>query len=890
MTAKARFAMATVAAFAALVAALVPTPQPAAGADAPVPGMAGTDVSLPLTDSAATVSGRGPFAGMAVTVNQTRDLTNQAVSVTWQGAQPSVAAGTKTFWGNFVQIMQCWGEPDWSVPENPGPPPEQCVWGALNPTASSEIPGFGTSMVTSRAFTNVDYPDYDPNVGTVDGSGEVYRDFVAVDGTVVTDHVDHTASGPFEQFWQNPYFNSVTSNELPGVRTLDDGKGQALMTVDTGVESRGLGCGQRVQPTVGGGSTVPRCWLVIVPRGLGEVENTGTPFVPSVGVGTSPLRPATWPNRIAVELHFTPLDSACDIAAEQRQMTGSEIAAGAISSWQPVLCTQTGRLPYAYGVVSDALARQQLVSDADGPGMVAVNRPLPKSSSTRNDPVLYAPLSASGISLAFNVERVPWLNGTPDLRLQGVRFTDINLTPRLVAKMVTQSYRSQVEIGSSDPYPWDDANPIYLLRDPDFLRFNPEFDLWQAGSGRNAGGFTLPIGVSDLASQVWDWIFADPEAAAWLAGEPDEWGMVVNPQYNTTDANASGIPFAATPPDSFPKTDPYCYQAPRLGSGVIPPPLCGLDWMPYADGFSHAARITATSNDLSKTALNFDAGLVADAWKRAGPQTLGRRTIFGLTELPAATNLGLQSARLSRAGDNGATREFVAPDADGLSRAVAAMQDRGGMLGLDPKKVGSGAYPLATVTYAAVRPFALDDDARDDYAAFLDYAAGPGQTPGRKLGQLPPGYLPLPAALAQTTAAVADDLRTLEPPQQPTPTTQPPTDDTTPPAGSASAPLAPSDPSDFGPTDSGNDTTAPAPSETGTDAAANTPPERNEPDSIERISQLTPALALGIGRYAVAAVAVIALVAALAALEVSKRPRRRSRRAGPPTELVGAQP
>jgi len=873
-----RYAVGAAVALTVVAAAVVRTPQPAVGAGDAVPGMAGTDISLPLTDSAATVAGRGPFAGMEVTVNQTRDLNNQAVSITWRGSRPTVSQGPRLFASDFVQIMQCWGEPDALVAENPGPPPEQCVWGALNPTAASELPGFATSMVTSRAFTHESFDDFDPEVGTRDESGEVFRDFAAVDGTVVTDHVDHTATGPFDQFWQNPYFNSVTSNEVPGVRTLEDGRGQALMTVDTGLESRGLGCGQRVQPNPAGEPTVPRCWLVIVPRGTAELENAGTPFGTGLGVATSPLRPASWQHRIAVELAFTPVDSSCDIAADQRQISGTELLVGAVSSWQPVLCTRPGLLPYAYGVVSDGLARQQLLSDVDGaPGMVAVNRPLPEDASTPDDPILYAPVSASAIAVGFNVERVVSL-ATTEFGLQGVRFRDINLTPRLVAKLLTQSYRSQVEIRGPSPYAWDDVNASHMLVDPDFLRFNPEFTLWQSGSGKHAGGLSLPLSSSDLAGQVWGWILADPEAAAWLAGTPDESGMVVNPLYATTaESNSTGSAFAAPPPDAFPKSDPYCHQAAVLASGVVPPPLCSLDWSPYAASFADAAHVTATANDGSKSVLNRFAGGVTDVWKRSSAQSLGRRTIFGLTDLPSVSKRGLQSARLSRAGDNGADREFIAADATGLSLAVQSMRADGGMLRLDPGAVDPGAYPLTTLTYAAVRPFALDDDAREQYAAFLDHAAGPGQTPGQKLGQLPPGYLPLPAALAQVTAAVADDLRTLEPPAPP------PADGTTPPATPvAGGTVSSSSPSPEPAADSGTpppvEVFSRAPSSTDADAAAPpaaTDPVAEAPVRATPISQLTPGFPVGIGRYAVAAVAAIALAAALAALEITKRPRRR---------------
>jgi hypothetical protein len=891
---KSGFALAAAIALTVLAVTVVRNPLPAAGDTAPFPGMAGTDISLPRTDSAVTVAGHGPFAGMRVTVNQTRDLVDQAVSVTWSGAPPTVSEGTKFFFGNFVQVMQCWGEPDGAVPGNPGPPPEQCVWGAKNPNPSSELQGFATPQVTQRSFSQVTFPDFDPNVGTVDESGEVFRDFRAVDGTVVKKHVDYNATGPFANYWQNPYFSSVTSNELPGLRTLPNGTGQGLMTVETGVESRGLGCGQRVQPSPGAQPKVPRCWLVVVPRGLPEVENVGNPNSPTIGVATSPMRPESWKNRIAIELAFTPVDSPCDLAAEQRQITGTELMVGAVGSWQPVLCTQPGLRPYAYGVVSDALARQQLVSNVAGaPGMVAVNRPLSKSASKPDDPILYAPLTASGITVGFNIERIPSL-ASPSLELRGIRYTDIHLTPRLVAKLLTQSYKSQVEISGSNPYSWDDANPLDMLGDPDFLRFNPEFTLWQSGSSRAAGGLSLPIGSADLATQVWEWILADPEASAWLAGKRDEWGMGVNPVYNTkAGSNSSGVAFAEPTPDSFPKSEPYCYQEPKLFTGVTPPPLCSLDWTPYAAGFADAAKVTSTASDGARIVLDRFAGTETEVWRRSIAQTLGRRTMFGLTDLPAASKLGLQTAKLSRAGDNGANRQFIAPDSLGLSRAVQSMKNVDGMLRLDPRSTAAGAYPLTTMTYAAVRPFSQDDTARKQYAAFLDHAAGPGQVAGQKLGQLPPGYLPLPASLKATTATVANQLRTLEPPAEPS--QQPGGNDSTPPpsGGSSDGSDDPSDFGDDGSTSSGEDAT----SEDTTDSVnrAGAPTRRQSPESIEQISQRTPSFALGLARYAVVAVALIALIAALVALEITKHPRRRSKDAStssgqPPMEAAGAKP
>ena len=65
---------------------------PAAAAEEPVPGSQGTDTSLPATDSQITVNGRGRFVDLSITVNQTENLTNQAVSITWSGGSLAASA------------------------------------------------------------------------------------------------------------------------------------------------------------------------------------------------------------------------------------------------------------------------------------------------------------------------------------------------------------------------------------------------------------------------------------------------------------------------------------------------------------------------------------------------------------------------------------------------------------------------------------------------------------------------------------------------------------------------------------------------------------------------------------------------------------------------------
>jgi hypothetical protein len=61
------------------------------------------------------------------------------------------------------------------------------------------------------------------------------------------------------------------------------------------------------------------------------------------------------------------------------------------------------------------------------------------------------------------------------------------------------------------------------------------------------------------------------------------------------------------------------------------------------------------------------------------------------------------------------------------------------------------AYPLTMVIYAMVPTSGTGHNQAAAIARFLDYAAGAGQKEGVQPGQLPPGYLPLPANLAAKT-------------------------------------------------------------------------------------------------------------------------------------------
>ena len=884
---------------------------PAIGAE-PIAGSQGTDTSLPLTDSPVTVSGRGDFEALEITINQTKDLTNQAVSITWRGALPT-RAGAGRFSAHYLQVMQCWGDDDGTNTANPGPPPEQCVQGAVagrfGGLPGSLYPvGFGLSRVISRS----NWDNFNPSVGFLDAaSTNVWRPFRAVDGTVINSHTDPSFNPSVSpgNFWQNPYFDIVTTNEIAGGVTRANGSGAELFQVLNGVQSTGLGCGQRVQ-LVNGSPQIPKCWLVIVPRGEPAVENADTPFADEadqIGVATSPVAPSAWANRIAVPLEFTPVDSPCRLGDNERQISGNEMFQSAVASWQPALCGG-GRLPpFSYAAIGDPGARRQITSPTVGsPGLVAVSQPIPASQASDRNPVVYAPLTASGVAIGFNIERVPKpTSPTAAQLLSGVRVADLNLTPRLVAKLLTQSYSLSVRILEKPDYDWVDQNPSHMGLDPDFVQFNPEFSMLGNGD-RNFSSLTFPTGNSDAAKQLWEWVLSDPEARAWLDGQPDKWGMRVNPVYSTIAANnSSGFPFAATEPLSFPKADPYCYRSGPIGAArtVIPPPLCGTDWLPYARSFEEAATMTRAAYDRARVVLNTSAPDVTRAWSRSEPQFLGFRTFLSVTDTSSAARYGLQTARLSRAGDNRDDRTFVGPTTQGLSAGVESMKPREIAAVREPAVLAQPveAYPLTPLTYAAVAPLALDTATRTDYANFVRYAATDGQVPGTKLGNLPVGYLPLPDSLTAQALTTADAIVALQPtpapaatPAAPTPApatlvpipTQVPASEETPSVSTPQQPTAgtpsASTPGRRAETTSSAAATAPLQAE-GTvpeSTVAETPPEEaitedKQPDQISTPAAVaTPGEELGAIRYAVPVTSGVALVAALAALELTKRPRR----------------
>jgi hypothetical protein len=645
-----------------------------------------------VSDGAAvTVHGSGEFAGLALTVAQTTDLIDQVVRVSWTGGLPT-APGTGSFNVDYLQLMQCWGD------EASGPKREQCQYGALygdargGPWAASRQTSYGESL-TDPAETYVQAPGtYTP----------AYVPFHSVTGKTVTGAL-------------NEFYDRYSTNEVPFGRTGSDGTGQEFFEVQTAREAPGLGCGERLGDGTGRG-----CFLVAVPRGSTEVNGKPVSQTPFNEISSSPLSATNWAHRIVVPLHFQPIGLACPIGSAERRTLGQESVAEAMVRWQPVLCG-TGSI-FGYSQVGDELARKDVTGDA--PSLAFVSRPQPDHPE-----LVYAPVALAGITVAFDIEQQS-ARGAPDAvrAHDGERVTSLRLTARLVAKLLTQSYVA----ASLAPPAATKGNPYDLTRDPDFLALNPAFkDLYLNG----IPDVVVPLGLSDATTQLWTWLRSDRDAAAFLAGKRDPWGMVVNPYYKGLDL----------PRPDFPKSDPGCQQ---FGDGR--PALCTLDAHAYAADFHEAARGAARGDTLARTF--WDPAASPPAWRTAPLQLSGSRAVIVLADTATAARYSLSTAELRNASGR-----FVRPDATGLLAGLAAAKPAApGVVVPDPSSAAPAAYPLTTVTYAATAPSRLDAVAAKAYAAMLGYVtSAAGQTTGYEAGRLSPGYVPLPASLRAAAAAAA---------------------------------------------------------------------------------------------------------------------------------------
>lgn len=684
-----------------------------------------------------------PLPNLRVTVSQTTDLVSQGLSISWTGGAASALPGSEVGGENFLQVMQCWGDD----PNDAGQPDRTtCQYGAFgspgatrdNFVQDSEVAAEdaqytapGTSFV-NPTYTSIPFrPVNDPTgVATV----KSVVDHKKIEGVNVN---------------TNNFFTSNTSNEVKWAGSGPNGVGSVKFEVQTAQQASGLGCGTPITSATDGSVTGQSCWLVIIPRGTADA---GEEHIIHSGLFWN-----SWKHRIAIKLGFKPLGVSCPLGAAESHLSGSQLLADAVASWQPALCNSKGGSIYSMstGAESDALTA---ATDASSPAALALtSRPFsPAAGST--DPDVYAPVGLAGVSVVFAVDRQLKANGSPpaavsDLANQSV--TSLKLTPRLVAKLLTNSYLDSVP-GSKTELGYTSAvsagkNARNLTTDPDFLAINdPEWQ-YEALTSPAVADMLLPQGRSDEAWQLWRYVTSDPAAVAFLAGTPDQWGMTVNPYNSTAASNPSGAGLVL-PIDNFPKSDPSEQAASATLGGAVDL----ITWRPYTNDFDQSAYLTLRGDGLVLGA--WDPTHVPPAYTKQVRSLPGFQSVLAVSDTAAAAKYQLISASLLNAAGS-----YVAPTSNSLTAAAAAMTMVTGQAQVyeyNPAgaaaKAAPTAYPLTMPVYAATNPAQGNSVSRASYAAFIAYASTTGQNPGTTSGDLPAGYAPLPTgwrAQAATAAA-----------------------------------------------------------------------------------------------------------------------------------------
>ena len=703
------------------------------------------------------------FQNLSVTVSQTQDLGHQGITVQWSGAPPTIQAGSNIY-ANYMQMMECYGD------ASTGPTPEQCEYGSSGVLPSQAPAGIGqrTGLLCASDTTN-------PPPGGLDGSS-------AADGCDPLEPgtgTDHQApcpgtycdadgfdipfapvSDPSDLDYgigDTTYFNEFNTDEVQEAVTSQAGTGQQQFETLTGTQASGLGCGEAEA------DNSPRgCWLVIVPRG--EYEPNGYDKInTTTGVDghlvSSPLSATNWAQRIQIHLSFSPVGSFCPIGTLETQTVGTQLVSRAMQSWQLALNQASNcQTIYGYSAVPEATSTQQLTTSG-GAGLAFTTIPI-GSEATRDGgsapanlpTILYAPVAVAALDFGFNV----------NIGDSGTISTPVKLTPLLVAKAVTQSYLQDLP----DYYPsqpgfpgpkWAQGAPLNISEDPEFNALNPEVPSFSTGP-------LAPLLTEDhsaLNQQVWNWIQSSSAATTWLGGTPDQnaLNMVVDPDYSSLKLGTTATN------DSFPRAYSGCLDL-GLSTGSAPKEetRCSLDLLPYTDNYDSAAAAVLAASNPDETGAWSQTNIAPDGslgwWSKVGVEPLGQIWMWAADDTPDLAAYGLVPAQLC----NDAGTTCTSPTTASVTAAVsAATADSAGLLEVNPASPGTGGYPLTQIIYAAV-PTDQSAATLSSYANLISYAAGTGQTTGTAPGDLPPGYLPLPASLQSQAQSVVAQLQALASP------------------------------------------------------------------------------------------------------------------------------
>lgn len=673
---------------------------------------------------------------VTVRVDQTQNLRGrQRVRIQWSGAQPSGGRAVNPFGENGlaqeypVVVMQCRGS------DAPGArvkvSPETCWTVSVAQRSRIAVTEGDALWTRDRDATEAQRERYTtsgdalPDAATCPDADKPpfathLTPFISAKGTV------YQACNSSTMAPEAAVGAAFPAAEVAAF-TRTDGTGEVQFEVRSEAENESLGC-----------SATAECSLVVIPiNGLscaapeGDKMSVADRLCRRTGQfapGSSNFRgdgvdqavgpalwwsPSNWQNRFTVPLTFGLPPDTCEVMDSRAPTAfyGSELLAQASLQWAPAYCLSKDRFKYQHNQMSDE-AGWNLMENGGG-AAAAVSGP---HKVRGTDPVAYAPTAVTGFSIGYVIDK-------PD---NAGEVTDLKLTPRLIAKLMTQSYLGS-ELGRE--HPGLGKNPIALMSDPEFKKLNPGLSTID----QEAGAALLNLSnSSDVISQLTEYLSTDAEAMAWIGGAPDPWGMVVNPAYRAISLPRSEWPLLDT---YVPKTQNDCRNAnPTVYFSQIAAPVVNMRRIAEAllDGWPNV-----------QTKCDWDAS--AEVWKvgRTDRQGYGTRFMLGVVSLGDSARYGLRNAALQTRPNT-----YVAPTDASLAAAVKLSSRQGS--GLVPyttsqqtlRKAGN-AYPGTMVVYTAARTRNLDKAEAAKVAQFIRISTSEGQVRGSGNGQLPEGFLPI---------------------------------------------------------------------------------------------------------------------------------------------------
>jgi hypothetical protein len=510
--------------------------------------------------------------------------------------------------------------------------------------------------------------------------------------------------------------------------TTKAGTGQANIDIETNLENSFLGCDQH-HP----------CSLVVVPGQGGAPGNCAdhSGDVATFGTGNALAfdtfsltqgysGQCAWNDRIVFPLSFAKTPSGCPQRNSVFNAAGSPMMADAMQQWLTGMCAGRHGMTINY---DSTLGEPTAVSNAANKIDDVALTTLPAGAdgvSTGGRPFVYAPIAVSAVSVAY------WIDDTST----GQPVTSLKLNQRLLAKLLTTSYNPAIAcMGVPPPKDCDpgvEGNPYNPFYDSEFTTLNPAVakavPTKPIFTGQANVVPTVVSGPSDMTWTVTRWIGADSGASSFLAGTFDPYGMHVNTYY-------LGLKY---PSNTFQVQDPSL--------------LWSNEYQPVF-GLHKAVDYQAVSQDSGANVPvvnpNGSVGYSKDA-----AQAVGNRALIAvLDQGDAALNRFPTAAIRNAAGD------YVRPSNGAMAAALKHMSSDGsGTVQMNLTNKDPKAYPLTMVIYAMVPTSGLSHAKAAAIARFLDFAAGPGQTPGVQPGQLPAGYLPLPASMRAQTRKLAREV------------------------------------------------------------------------------------------------------------------------------------